>query len=301
MKHWIFPLLVTFGIMLPSPHILAADSIFPFKVVTWNIEWLTSHHDRSIPQSIRTNDDFEILKRYFKIMSPDVLAFQEVNDLDAIRRVVGSGYHIVLSDRAKKENKRHQFPDINQYTGFAIKHRLAYHNIADFPLVQKKSSKLRFASYVVLGPNTEQPVHLLSIHLKAGCSGAYHDNYACFQLLQQAEVLAEWIEEREEQGDNYIIAGDFNHNLAYPTDWMWEVMRIEGNMHLATKNTSADCKVRSNRNANKTHQFRSLIDHIIVSNALSTTNVRQQIYSVRDVIDHRLSDHCPVIANVSLK
>ncbi|MGR5118915.1 endonuclease/exonuclease/phosphatase family protein [Vibrio astriarenae] len=301
MKHWISPLFVILIGWLPSPHILATDSIFPLKVVTWNIEWLSSEHDKAIPESIRTNDDYTILKRYFKILSPDVLAFQEVNDIDAIRRVVGSSYHIVLSDRAKEKYQHHQFPDINQYTGFAIKHRLAYDNYEDFPLVSKRNSKLRFASYIVLAPDSSQPVHMLSVHLKAGCSGAQRENYACHQLEQQAQALGEWIAEREAQNQAYVIAGDFNHKLDYPTDWVWESIRVHGDMHLATKNTPTDCKVRSNKSSYKTHQFRSLIDHIIVSNDLSSSKVRQSVYSVRDVLDHRLSDHCPITATLASK
>ncbi|MDR9830486.1 endonuclease/exonuclease/phosphatase family protein [Vibrio sp. FNV 38] len=299
MKHRIRMFFVTLSCLLPSSYIFATDSIFPFKVATWNIEWLSSHPDPTIPKSIRTNDDYELLKRYFKIIAPDVLAFQEVNDKQAISRIVGSGYHIVLSERANDANKNHQFPDLNQYTGFAIKHRLSYQNAPDVQLISKRNSKLRFGSHIILGPDSAEPIHLLSVHLKAGCSGAYRESYACFQLEQQAQTLNDWIKQREQKNQHYVIAGDFNHNLAYSTDWMWEIIKDQRDLTLATRKTKANCKVRSSKNANKTHQFRSVIDHIIISNSLSTSKVKQSIYSARDVLDHRLSDHCPVTANIN--
>ncbi|MGL6312446.1 endonuclease/exonuclease/phosphatase family protein [Vibrio sp. WXL103] len=298
MKKWLLTGLTLLISLLTSAQTYATDGYFPLKIVSWNIEWLSSEQDHSVPQARRTSDDFAALRRYFEIMSPDVLAFQEINDLKAIQKIVGSNYAIVLSDRANAGNRNHQFKDLNQYTGFAIKKRLAFENVTDVRLSNRRNSKLRFGAYIVLAPDSEQPLHLLSVHLKAGCSGAFRDNSNCQQLKQQGQVLADWIAEREKAGQHYVIAGDFNHNLAYPNDWLWQTLTQSGQLELATAKTSAKCKVRSNRDPNRLHQFRSLIDHIIVSAPLSASKVRQNIYSSRDVLDYHLSDHCPVIANI---
>ncbi|MDC0612739.1 endonuclease/exonuclease/phosphatase family protein, partial [Vibrio sp.] len=55
------------------------------SIATWNLEWLTSANktvsDLHIPQ--RSNNDIVELRRIFSQLSPDILAFQEVNDLEA--------------------------------------------------------------------------------------------------------------------------------------------------------------------------------------------------------------------------
>ncbi|MDN3685881.1 hypothetical protein QW180_29450 [Vibrio sinaloensis] len=76
-------------------------------------------------------------------------------------------------------------------------------------LDQRSNSKLRFATYVVIQPNSERPIHLLSVHLKARCSGAYKNNRDCRILKQQGERLNQWINEKEVANQAYVILGDF--------------------------------------------------------------------------------------------
>ncbi|TOE79683.1 hydrolase, partial [Vibrio parahaemolyticus] len=63
---------------------------------------------------------------------------------------------------------------------------------ADFSIT-RGNSKLRFASYIVFNPNQKDELHLLSVHLKAGCSGAYKNSRDCQTLSQQGEALAKWM------------------------------------------------------------------------------------------------------------
>ncbi|RIZ55121.1 endonuclease/exonuclease/phosphatase family protein [Vibrio sp. PID23_8] len=278
-------------ILLFSSFSFAQDSV---NLTSWNVEWL-SIDDGKVS---RTSQDFKKLGKYVDKADADILAFQEVDSKAAIQKAVGNDYTIYLSDRAHRSNRDLQFNDTNQYTGFAVRKGL---NISDKPdfSITRGNSKLRFASYIVLNPSQTNETHLLSVHLKAGCSGAYRNNRDCKIVKQQGQALAKWMKERETKNQRYVVLGDFNHNLAYRGDWLWEVISKNNDAELVTKNTKAECKVRSNRNSNKTHQFRSVIDHIIVSGQLEATAGVQTVFNTQDVLDFKLSDHCPVSTTVS--
>ncbi len=274
------------AILLFSSFSFAQDSI---KLTSWNIEWLSINGEKVS----RTPQDFIKLNHYVDKTDIDVLAFQEVESHAAISKVVGSEYTIYLSDRAQPSHRHLQFNDTNQYTGFAVRKGIDVDDRPDFSITQG-NSKLRFASYIVLNPNKDNETHLLSVHLKAGCSGAYRNNRDCKIVKQQGQALAKWIKAREDNKQHYVVLGDFNHNLGYRGDWLWEVLSNNTDARLVTKNTKAECKVRSNRNPNKTHQFRSVIDHIIASGDLKTSPGIQTVFKSQDVLDYKLSDHCPV-------
>ncbi len=277
--------------------------IYPISVMattftSWNIEWLSSSPSAKFSESHRSAADVQKLNQHFIKTQSDVLAFQEVDDPQIIGNVVGSDYQLFFSDRSKRSNRHLQFDDINQYTGFAVKKDIPASDPVDLPLDTQSGSKLRFATYIVLYPDSEQPIHALSVHLKARCAGAYRNNRHCKTLQSQGGVLNQWINERERQNQAYVILGDFNHNLGYSGDWLWQAIVKNTNASLATQRTPADCKVRSRKQPNKTHQFRSLIDHIIVGDKLTASNVRQVTYDSNQVLSYHLSDHCPIQASV---
>jgi endonuclease/exonuclease/phosphatase family metal-dependent hydrolase len=160
--------------------------------------------------------------------------------------------------------------------------------------------KLRFASYLVLHLSSGRSIHLLSVHLKAGCRGRFKRNRSCTLLREQGLKLHGWIKDRQERQESFMILGDFNHNLAYPRDWLWQALAGEAdsatseNVILATRNTEAECKVRSRHNPKRTYRYRNLIDHIVVSRDLAYSQPKQYIYPTEQVVNYRLSDHCPV-------
>ena len=270
----------------------------PLTISSWNIEWLSTNEAVNKFSDKRDQADFDKLGTYFQSLNADVVAFQEVDDVNAIQRVAGDQYQILMSDRALPKNSNHQFKEVNQYTGFAVRKGVALTDYADFPLETTSNSKLRFASYIVIETETK-PIHMLSVHLKAGCSGAYKSNRDCSRLKEQAQQLNKWIKQRERNNEDYAILGDFNHNLAYSRDWMWKELTQYTDAQLATRKTRADCKVRSNRNNHRTHQFRSVIDHIVVSESLNADPAKQQVFKTQDVLDYKLSDHCPVSTTIN--
>ncbi|PQJ63773.1 metal-dependent hydrolase [Vibrio chagasii] len=270
----------------------------PLTISSWNIEWLSTNEAVNKFSDKRDQVDFDKLGTYFQSLNADVVAFQEVDDVNAIQRVAGDQYQILMSDRALPKNSNHQFKEVNQYTGFAVRKGVPLTDYADFPLETTSNSKLRFASYIVIETETK-PIHMLSVHLKAGCSGAYKSNRDCSRLKEQAQQLNKWIKQRERNNEYYAILGDFNHNLAYSRDWMWKELTQYTDAQLATRKTRADCKVRSNRNNHRTHQFRSVIDHIVVSESLNADPAKQQVFKTQDVLDYKLSDHCPVSTTIN--
>ena len=269
----------------------------PLTISSWNIEWLSTNEAVNKFSDKREQADFDKLGTYFQSLNADVVAFQEVDDINAMQRVAGDQYQILMSDRALPKNSNHQFKEMNQYTGFAVRKGVTFTDYADFPLETTSNSKLRFASYIVIETETK-PIHMLSLHLKAGCSGAYKSNRDCSRLKEQAQQLNKWIKQRERNNEYYAILGDFNHNLAYSRDWMWKELTQYTDAQLATRKTRADCKVRSNRNNHRTHQFRSIIDHIVLSKSLNADPAKQQVFKTQDVLDYKLSDHCPVTTTI---
>ncbi len=259
------------------------------NLTSWNIEWLSVQGGNVS----RSENDFEKLRDYLVKTQADVLAFQEVESTAAIQKVLGNKYKIYLSDRADSSNRHRQFDNSNQYTGFAVRKDITVLDEPDFSITQG-NSKLRFASYIVLRPKQGSDIHLLSVHLKAGCSGSYRNNRDCQIVKQQGPALSKWRREREANRQQYAVLGDFNHNLGFQGDWLWESISGKTSAELMTQHTTAECKVRSNRDPNKTHQFRSLIDHIIVSGKLKASPAVQTTFKSQDVLDYKLSDHCPV-------
>lgn len=269
-------------------------------IASWNIEWLTSSPDSRFHQSERSKNDFASLSRYSDKLAPDILAFQEVNDKKAISNIVGKQYQIVLSERSGSTFDGYRFEDINQFTGFAVHKSLEFTRYDDLKLASSESTKLRFASYISVETSAGE-LHLLSVHLKAGCRGKYYNNRSCQLLSKEAKQIRHWIDERNASKQSYMVLGDFNHNLSYPQDWLFELL-TEGahpSPALVSAQTKAECQVRSNRNKNQLHSYRFLIDHIVASPNLSLSKPYQLRYQKSDVLKYQLSDHCPLVTTLS--
>lgn len=286
-KNWsLFALLLLFT-SLPS---ISSE----MTISTWNIEWLTSAPSNRFTASLRSEEDFFALRRHFKSMDSKVIAFQEVNDAKALKQVVGQDYQLFFSQRSQKDNSSLQFDNINQYTGFAVKRGITVVDKPDVKLDNNPNSKLRFASYIVFYPHSNEPIHALSVHLKVRCSGAYNTSRDCRTLKQQGQSLNKWIKSRERRRETYIVLGDFNHNLNFHDDWLWKVIAKGTDATLASNETKALCKVKSRNNPQRTHQFRSLIDHVVTSKGLNISKPIQNLFPMTEVLKYQLSDHCPM-------
>ncbi|MFC1235481.1 endonuclease/exonuclease/phosphatase family protein [Vibrio sp. F74] len=299
---WIFGSLLV--VCTLSTETVFADSML---ITSWNFEWLSNREEVSTMSKNRTSKDIKMLASHFHQLSPSVLFFQEVDSNEAILNIVGYKYRIYLSDRIQKPFRKHQFDDINQYTGIAVKHGINVQDQHDITFDKAANNKLRFATYVIIddidykegNPETDKiapRIHLLSVHLKAGCNGRYRKSQSCSTLKQQADKLNYWLRERVRNKESFIMAGDFNHALAFPNDWFYQDLTktIQNHVILASRKTEAHCVVRSKRNPNRTHKYNSIIDHILISSDLATTQAKQNVYTKQQVLSYQLSDHCPI-------
>ncbi len=284
-------------------HFPAVSAEYTFS--TWNLEWLTTNPSKRIEPSQREASDFKALSKVFsKVPNPSlhIMSFQEVDSKEALEQVTGDGYQYFFSERSRSKHRDLQFEGINQYTGFAVSKGINVQNPDDINLMPSQFNKLRFATYIVVDIPKKKPIHLLSVHLKSGCFAARKNTNSCRALAKQGKSLNGWIKERQKKGQSYAILGDFNHNLAYPNDWLWRILtkNTSTQVSLTSKNTRAECRVRSRSNPTKTHQYRNLIDHIVSSPDLPLNQAKQITFTKHDVLSHRLSDHCPLVSTAKL-
>ncbi len=284
---------------------------YALTVATWNFEWLTLKTDQQA--GLRHKEDYLQLAAIFAQISPDVLAFQEVDSPDALARVVPKEkYHYYFSDRytALKSSSHSQ-----QLTGIAVR--------KDWPVDDPKDLRkialpglfgppsLRYGTYLVVTPPGHAPVHLLSVHLKSGCFHQRQSTSSCKKLSKQFRALAEWLADRDDE--NVIVAGDFNRYIGENNDPFWHkfnARRLEIGSNLpnivnVTKNVRARCKARRYNWRTQTWNqvmYSRLVDHVLVSGPI-TAQWRysfQYQFDYHKVMTYRLSDHCPIVARFEM-
>ena len=217
------------------------------RYTTWNLQWLANQPHKKLISPNRSENDIRLLREYFIKTSSDVMAFQEVNDIDIISKIVGPNYKIILSHRSRIENQANQFDKINQYTGFAVKSSLEVLDHIDLKLDKRPTSRLRFASYIELVKPSKLSVHLLSVHLKGGCRTKYQNKRSCVILKEQLTNINLWIREREKHHQTYIVLGDFNSQMADKAEWAWRLVSHKTKAILASQDTDAKCSVKSKK------------------------------------------------------
>ncbi|MGR5145419.1 endonuclease/exonuclease/phosphatase family protein [Photobacterium alginatilyticum] len=289
----------------------------PLSIVSWNMQWLSTGSNKAIIS--RTAPDYRQLARIVRALSPDILAFQEVDSVDAIQAILPpAGYKIFLSDR--RYSPTEIFPDINQYTGFAIRSTIPVDNPQDLSTLNAGSyikgktkhryrattGKLRYGSYIVIHKGTDAELHLLNIHLKSGCftRKSKKASKPCRTLRRQASALAGWVQQRQDNNEHYIVVGDFNHRLNSRHQWLLTALNqaLSSPVYNLTEHVDAACLVSyRKRDGSRTKRlYRSLVDHAISSKAIAkaiTTNgkVYQHHFTAGEVEKYQLSDHCPLV------
>lgn len=290
------------------------DKTTAITLMSWNLEWLTLTPFKYAPP--RDAADYQALARIFADVSPDILAFQEVDSLEVLQKIVPhTQYQFFLSDRADKPDDI--FRDVNQYTGFAVRNGLIVKDIKDLAMMNlnlsRKPTKLRYTSHITIQSSpTTQPVHLLSVHLKSGCYSLSHAKASsqkvtpCKVLTQQLHTLSQWLDDHQDQF--VIIAGDFNYRLSSTNTWLQDQLNLSTPKVVSlTKNTQANCYIKQIRQG-KTHyrRYKHLIDHIFLSSSLADIHENtlqsavQYRYPKADVKQYQLTDHCPIISRIQI-
>ncbi|MCW8328574.1 endonuclease/exonuclease/phosphatase family protein [Photobacterium sp. SDRW27] len=289
---------------------LPQDSPSPLIIVSWNMQWL-AWPDKSITIP-RTPGDYRRLANIISELSPDVLAFQEVDSIEAIQAILPrTGYKVFLSDRHKNRNE--QFPQQNQFTGFAVKGSLRVTDAPDLETLNvshgKRTRKLRYGSYLIIHTAPDTKLHLLNVHLKSGCfSRKYKQgSQSCRTLRQQGAILASWIQQRQSNYEDFLIVGDFNHQLNSKQQWLLSSLNdaLPQTVSNLTNGLTALCKVRhTNRDGTKEiRYYKSLIDHALSSVQISLKTrqygqVYQYQFSNHLIERYQLSDHCPLVLHI---
>ncbi|PKF50436.1 endonuclease/exonuclease/phosphatase family protein [Enterovibrio nigricans] len=269
------------------------------------MEWLSDKGD--MIQGQRNAEDYLMMQTVVSVLNADLVAFQEVDSLDTLAKVIDPDeYNFFLSDRAQFYTKSRKS---NQFTGWAVRKSLEVIDHADYePLglpTFLSRGHLRYGSYIEVKRKNRPPLHLLSIHLKSGCfETPVRRNNSCKKLERQIDALNVWIKTRQKLGQEFVIAGDFNHYMNSSNEWVWESLikkAGEGLLINLSEHTRAKCKARRfNYRTKRWEQvvYDKLIDHVIASpGALSSTVpalAKQFRYSYHTVANYRLSDHCPV-------
>ena len=269
----------------------------PLRIASWNLEHLTA--DGSEGCITRTEDDFELLKQSIKKQNFDVVAFQEVKDVAAARRVFPADeWNIEMSTRPQKEPSlecREAPERFRQHlgTGFAIRQGIEYERHVDLKSLSLGNDFNRWGTDISI--ELGSTLRLLNVHLVPGCWSSTEDqdntkNDACTNLRKQFENLVEWRDARLDVEESFVILGDFNRRLAVQQDWGWMMLNTnDKKLELLTTAGTANCDPR----------FPEFIDHIVVGDLTRSLYIGDSFVEGPRIADH--PDHCAVSARFELR
>lgn len=280
--------IVFFSFPIPT---LAEESALNLRVGTWNLEHLDDSNGEGCVG--RSNDDYVALAQRIEDLGLDVLAFQEVENLAAARRVFPEKWNIEISNRPIvsgppcRENRNNRLGHLA--TGIAVRDGLEYHRNPDLMDLDVGHPSRRWGTDITIIVDNEE-LRLLSVHLKSGCWSKHQDTNesaktACTTLREQILVLKKWIAERHEDEQSYVIVGDFNRRFTAPEDWAWELLTGKvSTLALASNTKMSICNPK----------YPLFIDHIIFDSATNVTMEPGSFEEVGRVGKH--PDHCAISA-----
>jgi endonuclease/exonuclease/phosphatase family metal-dependent hydrolase len=317
--------LLLLGFAVAIWRVAAADpSSHTLKLASWNLEWLIAPlefkqlqqtcaprgiviaaNERRIPCDVatrlwRAQRDFEALARYARTLDADVVGIQEVDGPSAAA-LVFPDYEFCFTGRAHPQNN-----------GFAVRRGIAHRCGPDLRELGLHDT-LRRGAELVLFPGEPREMHLLSVHLKSGCSAAPLDSpdKACAELAQQVPLLEAWIDRQAAAGHRFAVLGDFNRDLLAEQGparapsgklvRMWPELDDGKPPEAELVNTARGERFR---NCIPGQSFAGYIDFIVLSRGLGAAllpgSFERTLYSAVDARHTRLSDHCPVAVRVRI-
>jgi endonuclease/exonuclease/phosphatase family metal-dependent hydrolase len=257
------------------------------KVATWNLDWLTTREagDRFLPPDVtpRSAEDFDRLARYAQDLNADVVAIEEVDGWGAASRLFPRDQYSIHMTRDR----------VTQRVGIAVRRTLRYDVNPD--VTGLGLGHLRSGADVTLHLGTAN-LRVLAVHLKKGCRSRrvlHSGGLACQELLDQAQLLAEWITARRQDGVPFLILGDFNRSMD-GKDMVLALLRQAAPLARATEGHSSPCWGNQ-----------SFVDHILAGGAaadwMRPDTLRVLTYRETDrAWKDRLSDHCPVSVRLTV-
>lgn len=293
------------------------------RLVAWNLEWLMapSTYDALRPDCLTTGQprsdvrsfpctpdrphpprrvagDFDTLAAYARRLDADVVALSEVDGPEAAALVFREGYALDCFSRRQHPQK----------TGFAIRRGIPYRCHPEVAELDVDGAQ-RTGADMTIHPDTPDAVRLLSVHLASGCFHERLDsatNAACAKLRRQVVVLETWVDARAAEGSAFALLGDFNRRLELdarygpgtdaqaPLNLFWALsdgLPAGAGLRRATEGQAyVPCS--------RADGFDAYIDNVLVSATLLARADKVDFvrlpYRDDDVIDHQLSDHCPL-------
>lgn len=173
---------------------------------------------------------------------PDVIAFQEVSGVTAVREALGAAagdYHVCSFDGAYKV----------QRLAFAWRKRFgqaaeACADVRAISLPAEPPERRVRPGYTVTLNLAGKKVRFLTVHLKSSCVtplerdqlDAANADQACQLLQQQIAPIETAVEQLASGADHFIVLGDFNRNLWHEQHQVAgaEKVRADGQTDLAT-------------------------------------------------------------------
>ena len=182
--------------MVPDP--LAAVQL---RIATWNLEHLNDTDDAGcVP---RDEADYDAIADAVREIAPDVVAFQEVENMAAALRVFpATRWHVEVSMRpvpqaTPRECWRMPGKYLHQQaTGFAIRKEIVYQRHDDLESLGDPAPHNRWGTDISVALGDRQ-LRLVSVHLKSGCWSAEQDldesdAETCATLRDQFLELRSW-------------------------------------------------------------------------------------------------------------
>ena len=294
---------------------VAAD--LDLTLVAWNIEHLAAVDGKGCRP--RDSAEYATIRKYLNEAGADVIAFQEVENLRAARRVFpASDYDVHISERPTRT-----FPDcygmsenrLMQRTGFAVRkditERLGMKAVRQ-PDVRELQGGLdsgRWGVHLVLeqadatsaaSVAARPSLHLLSVHLQARC--AYQaltgkkTRPDCAILHQQVNALADWINTRTAMKHYFIIAGDFNRQLDQLSDEVWMRLESGGKSGVYVDLEKVLHGIEHPQPYNPKYPY--AIDHIVYNQTVDGLVLEEETFF--DTKASKYSDHLPLFATFDL-
>ena len=288
------------------------------RIATWNMEWLIAPNAfrklaaecvpegaspgprrRFIPcnvaeQKERSTDDYRAIARYVRDLRADVIALQEVDGVDAARRVF-EDHDFCFTRREAVQN-----------TCFAVRKGVPHRCGSDF-VELSLDGRVRRGAELIVYPGEPREIRLLSVHLKSGCARPPVDGprEACAILGRQIPVLERWIDQQAAAGRRFAVLGDFNHDLlggsgparneAGGVRNLWAEIDDGDPPGARLVNVAFGQRFQ---NCHPGQNHRAYIDHVVLGEKLAAWRVPGSFvrltYDPSDARQRRLPDHCPV-------
>ncbi len=267
------------------------------RIASWNLGNLHALNDQSVypkrgrwPASVkRSSEDYNRIKCYIRMFDPDILAVQEVDGENALKRIIdGDIYNIHVSKRPKGSLNG------KQNTGFAFKKGIKVEKLEDLETLDVRGDKkLRYGTQLRIS-HKDRNFMILSVHMISGCFENDSSGRACTTLFKQLPKLEDWIDIKAKGDEPYIILGDFNRIVNNPNDRFWieidDAEPANADLTSVTQNKSISCR---------DNKYKKFIDHIVFDkrswNWVEESSFRHITYrqADKDVWD-KISDHCPI-------